>query len=525
MSNKSNKSPKKTIKQTSFTEKIGAFFPRLMRDKRFRKGSAAIVITIAFIGITVMANLAAGLAAQKAPFLTIDMTAGGIYTLSDTTINLLDNLSEDVQIFIFASEEACKVTGLDMDPYGHIPMAYQLIKRYSEQSSHIKLIHADLARYPGYLDEFNEYREVLGLYSIAVTSARRTKITSFYEFLPSLSGSMAADDYTVDEAGSMCEMVISSLIKTVTIPKTPKVTYLDGMGDIGDASDLLNALYLNGYDTTSVDFRIEDIKPDSDMIILVSPDYDLTLTQWEKIERFLQGKNKTMLLLTSKIMPETPNLSSLLDEWGIGLTRNIVYETDPYLKLPGQSLSVFRATYGEGEAYTAPLAERGLYTGVDGPLEIKVPVSAKGSVMVGPILSSSKNAYALDVSVDFDTAQLSDSDKALRYIMVQSTKFADLDLENGEQATSAIIAAPLSLCYDSFFPGSGYGNRPLLLSVCNIRCGIANENLNIAAKSLTAADFSLSSSTISIITVIFMLVIPGIISVTGVIIFFRRRRL
>lgn len=504
---------------------IKGFFRRLVKDKRFRHGGAAVLMTALFAVIIVLSNIVAMIAVEKAPWLSPDLTAGKIYTLSDVTLNLLDQLDEDVQIWIFASEEACRTPSAELDPEGHIPLAYELIKRYEQTSKHIKIIHIDLTTQPGYLNAFDEYRDVLGTYSIAVVSARRTRVTSFYEFLPSLSYSAVTDGSSVDTASSMTETYISSLIKTVTIDKVPVVTYLDGIGGAGDSAYLLSGLALNGYDVSAIDFRTEDIPEGTDIAILSAPEYDITFDQWEKLERFLingEQLGKTLFVFTNPYMPPTPNLDSLLSDWGIVKTEQIVYEGDSSQVLAGSSPANFRVHYAEG-SYTNSLIDRGLITAVSAPLEILIPTQVKGNIVINPVLASSQTGYSADLYTEFREENFTAADAAQRVIMANATYYSDtLD---GRQLRSDIIIAPLSLCSEGFYSNTAYANSNLLMTVCNQRCGITDENLDIESKSLTPVDFSVDVDIVKTTTAIFGYIIPLLVLGTGFVVYFRRRRL
>ena len=497
-----------------------------IKKKQFRHGALAVILTVLFIAGVVLVNAVAEFAVKRVPQLSPDLTAGEIYTLSDETRKLLDELDEDVRIYIFASENALKNPSAETDPYGQIPMAYELIKRYPQYSSHIEIINIDLATQPGYLDIFSEFRDALEEYSVIIESHRRTKVTSFYEFLPSLSGTTATDSVSLDEDSSVAETCISSLIKTVTLDVTPKAVYLDGLGGAAEVDYLLNALYINGFDVSSVDIRSQDIPEDAQLIIISSPQYDLTLDQCSRIERFLTGNDalgKTFLFLSSQYMPQTPNLDALLEDWGIVATHNVVYEGRSENIIAGGDGSAFYVQYAEGE-YTTELIDRGIVTAVENAVEYKMPTQTKGEYIINPILASSDGSYIRDggdISGQFSPAGQSAS---RHYIMLQSTYYIDDGSETGRR--SDIIAAPLSLCYTDFFNSDAYkGNFTLMMNICNDRCGLKEQSINIAAKSLTAADFSVDSDIIVITTAIFGYIVPLAVLAVGAVVYIRRRRL
>ena len=82
-----------------------------------------------------------------------------------------------------------------------------------------------------------------------------------------------------------------------------------------------------------------------------------------------------------------------------------------------------------------------------------------------------------------------------------------------------------SICSDDYFGSSIYGNFQLMMNICNTRCGITYENLNIESKSLTPADFSIDSGLLRWLTIIFGYAVPLAIASFGLSVYLRRRRL
>lgn len=498
-----------------------------IKKKQFKHGMLAVILTVLFIAGIILVNAVSMYAVERIPQLSPDLTAGEIFTLSDETIEILEELDEDVRIYIFASENSCKNTTVDIDPYQQIPMAYELIKRYQQYSDKVEIVNIDLATQPGYLDIFSEYRDTLGQYSVVIESRRRTRVTSFYEFLPSLSATTETDSASIDMESSLAETCITSLIKTVTLDATPSVVYLDGLGSYGaEVDQLLNSLYINGFDVGSIDFRSEEIPAEAQLVIISAPEYDLTLDQCERLEKFLTGKEdlgRSLLVLTSQYMPSTPNLDAMLEDWGIVATRGVVYEGESGYVLAGQEASVFHVSYNEGE-YTNDIIDRGLVTVVENAVEYKMPTQTKGDYIINPILASSEKGYIRASDNISGDASVSAGEMGRRYLMLQSTYYPTE--ADGTNNRSDLIVAPLSLCYEEYFSSGVYsGNFNLLMNVCNYRCGITDEAVNIPSKSLNAGDFAIDTNIITVTTAIFGYIIPLAVLAAGVVVFVRRRRL
>ena len=497
-------------------------------SRRFRHGSIATVMTAVFFVLMVLVNVIAMKLTERFSFMSLDLTEDQRYTLTDATKQLLADVDETVEIDILATEEQCTnpSAALVTDTYGQIPVAHEIIRRYAQSSGHISINYVDLSRTPAYVLQFPEYSGVLDYYSVVVKSARRTRVTSFFEMLPSLSSDYVNYDSTAADASaaqSYTETYMTSLVKTVTMDKTPVVAFVDGLNVDGNSADYVSTMQLNGYDVRVVDIRKENFPAETDIVMMAAPTTDLTLAQTEKLDAFLNDAagNRTLLLFSSSIMPKMPHLSALLKEYGLALTQEIVYEGSPSDVIAKQ-MSVFLAQMEETE-YTNELREQNKNPAVANAVALRTLFDHKGSTEVNAILTSSSQGYLCDADKEFDPSQYTRADQDTRTIMAASTTYRET-LE-GEERRTDIIIAPDSLYNIDFLGADIYGNMPLLLDVADRRCGIDTDAVDIEPKSLYAVDFSVDIETLSIISVIFCYVIPLMVLAAGFAVYFRRKRL
>lgn len=498
-------------------------------SSRFRHGTMATVMTIVFFVFVVLLNVITMKMADRYAFMSIDMTEDKRYTLTDATMELLDSVNETVEIDILATEEQCSNEASELvstDYYGQIPVAHEIIKRYAQSNKNITINYVDLSKTPAYVLQFPEYSSVLDYYSIVVKSTRRTRVTSFYEMLPSLSSGYVNYDSTAADssvAQSYTETYMTSLIKTVTMDKTPIVAFVDGLNVDGNSADFVSAMQLNGYDVQVVDIRKDEFPANTDIVMIAAPTTDLNRAQMEKLDSYLNAADgsKTLLLFSSSVMPNLPNLSALLSEYGIAITQDIVYEGNSSDVISTQ-MSAFMAQMTETD-YTLDLLEQSNYPAVANPVALNVLYESKGSTQVYPILTSSTEGYVCNAAKEFDKSQYTEADKDTRVIMAAATTYRDtLD---GSELRTDIIVAPDSLYNIEFLGSDIYGNMSLLLNVANRRSGIDTDNVDIEAKSLYAVDFSVDIETLSVLSLVFCYVIPFAVLIFGFVVYFRRKRL
>ena len=199
---KKKKSPdegtkKKKHQPKGMVEKIKRTVHLMRTSTRFRHGSMATFMTVVFFVFIVLLNMAVMKMKDRYSFMSLDMTDDKRYTLTAQTEKLIKGIDERVEIDILATEAQCTTAGaLTTDTYGQIPIAHEIIRRYPQLNDNISINYVDLSKTPAYIMQFPEYSDVLDYYYIVVKSTRRTRITSFFEMLPSLSSDYSSYDST-----------------------------------------------------------------------------------------------------------------------------------------------------------------------------------------------------------------------------------------------------------------------------------------------------------------------------------------
>lgn len=75
----------------------------IFKSRRFKHGSLATIITIGFIVVLVLINLVFGLLTERFP-ITIDLTADKRFQLTDSSIEYIKDIKDEVNITVCASE-------------------------------------------------------------------------------------------------------------------------------------------------------------------------------------------------------------------------------------------------------------------------------------------------------------------------------------------------------------------------------------------------------------------------------------
>lgn len=503
-----------------------------LRSSRAKHGAVSVVLTAVFLVAVILFNVIAVLISDRFPLMNIDLTSDSAYSLSDTTVDILKGLKDDIAIIILASENNCTKPDATVDPYNQIPQAHELILRYAGYSDHISIDHVDLTRTPGILQEefLAEYAGELGDYSIIVLNQNnnRVRVTSFYDMLPSLSS-----DYYYDatEAGydinsSYAESELTSAIRTVAVERDtlPVAAYVSDLEGNSECAYFLSSLSQNGY-TLSELHTHDEIPNEAEILVLPAPAKDIPAWFAANIELWLYNDGKyghTLFVFTNAAASELPELDNLLAGWGLKCSSDMVFEGSSDYVIAGSSLnSCFYAQYPESSTYTNELRDRGKMTAVMMPNNIELLFASQDNKVTNAILTSSENGFACESADYFDMIKNNAESAGQKAVMASSTWYGTD--EEGNQLRSDIIIAPATICQSEYFNSASYGNFPLLMGICNERTGMGTTVIDIQAKYLTDIDFSIDDASLSSVRIVFRIIVPLLLLIAGIVVYVRRR--
>ena len=125
----------------------------LLKNPKLRYGGYASLITFAVIVAVIVLNL---LLAQLE--LQVDLTDNDVYTLSEQSREILDELDEDVTIYVLArrNEEPVQIM--------------EALERYAQASPRVRIETVDADRNPGFVAQYDPEGEGLGNGSIIVAT-------------------------------------------------------------------------------------------------------------------------------------------------------------------------------------------------------------------------------------------------------------------------------------------------------------------------------------------------------------------
>ncbi len=527
--------------------------------RKFKYGAVATAITVFVIVIVIFINLIVGILTEKKG-LKLDLTAQGMYEISEETIEYIKSIDKDVEIAVMMNE-----SDLESGSMGKIVI--ESLAKYEQNSDHIEVNYYEIDKNPDIVNKYAEnYSGEIAEGAIIVACGDAVKATHV-DNLFNMDTSSYYTTGTYTYSGYKGESEITAAVMNVTNANPINVAiaaYYNGSlichSDLSFAvSSAIELFDKNGYNYVIVDMLADEISPEEyDMVVLPAPASDLTEDGIAKLEDFLYngGKlDKNMVYIADITQRKTPNIDAFLEVWGIEVGGNQVIESSSDKM---QQVNVARNSYGMTQTATAPIAEIADSTYSEGLSNTKLPLVAPAS----------RNIKLLfDANVDrTTTALLKTSDSSVLYplnlVETEEISLNNLDAEEATEASEEATEATEAFDMDSAEKGqnivmalaskvnvdendvthtnnllvvggasfvdpcitgvSTFNNAEFFVNTVNKICGKENAVI-IAEKNFESYAIDVTQSQRTTIGVVMILVIPVIVAVCGIVVFIRRR--
>lgn len=285
--------------------------PRVLRalisNPRLRGGVPGALATLLAVVVVVAVNIAVSMLEDDNAW-TIDCTYNQVTVQSEATKAVIDGLSKDVDIYLFASS-------------GEENIALRtLLARYEARSARVRVIERDLAQSPvlaaSLTDSLDGASVENGSVVVHCPETARARVLSADDFVTSAYDEQSA---SFVPTGIIYEKSISQALSYVTSDTLARVQMLQGHGelDASEASFLLATLKDADYQVSAVNLSQGDALDADALLMILSPVRDLSAADLEAILDFCaQGGS---LLVTGDYADPVSlsNLNTLLRCYGV----------------------------------------------------------------------------------------------------------------------------------------------------------------------------------------------------------------
>ncbi len=303
-----------------------------MQKKFIYSLGSLVLLLVLFVAISMLsANLLRGM--------RIDLTENGLYTLSDGTRNILKEVQEPVNLYLFFSSGASR--GLPQIR-SYAQRVDEMLEEFENQAAGKLIIHrVD----PEPFSEEEDQAAAFGLQAVPVGAASETLYLG-------IAGTNSLDDVQVmpflqPSKEKFLEYDLAKMISSLGSPERTTIGFFSSLrmeGGFDQATQAMREAWVV-YEQLGQLFNIEtidpaaDVLPDAvDLLVMVHPK-NLSDAMLHQLDQFVLGGGRLIVFLdpfaeSDRGDPNDPmammqagsssNLEPLLDSWGVGFDTNRV---------------------------------------------------------------------------------------------------------------------------------------------------------------------------------------------------------
>ena len=459
------------------------------RDTRTKLAITGFYAGLALIGVALNLLVAA-------LDIHVDLTAGGLYSLEDTTVEYLESLKD------------------------HIVVTYITGENEEEK------VFSDIME--GFTDVCDNIEYVVALEGDSLALVKNKNISSQFG-----SGFLVTDEDTgLEKFIDIGEMIISTLdystlsykitgvdlegrmlsaLSYVQGTSRPVVKLLTGHGEEELASGFVTILDREGIDHENVSLSTSGSLEGCDALVIYAPISDISEEEYNTILEYLLDGGKIMIFADPSA-GSLPNIESLMRHYGIDIdTSEIVQENDGEHYLSGNNLELLpdlcdgalSSDIRKGSMIVCPYAS---------PLYIRSNISDK--LTVTPILATSEDSVALRYDQDTDS-EVKTADGPF-YLGIKSRETYD------DGYSEMIVYSGAYIVSDMFLWNGPYANERL--AVASIRELTPYQSPVLApVKNVENSILAVTSQESTLIGVLYIGLFPAAILILGGLNLIRRR--
>lgn len=488
---------------------------KLLQSRKMRHGSLAVILTAVGVAVVILLNVAVGLLVERFPDLKMDFTANKAFALSSDTKDYMSRLQKDVKLYIAATEEQFTETST------YFVQAKNLLdKMASASGGRFTYDFVDTTANPQFAQDYPNVNWNTGETMGVMTCGKQYKglaVTDCFTYDEDYYNSMGAYQWT----GTTIEQAVVKAALDVTTENKVIVDVMTGEGEssengYGGVTALLTD---NAYQVNEVSLLTGAPDKDARFVLLFAPERDLSDEAAETLQKWLEndGKYGKTLIYVANADPrvgevKTPNIDTILSDYGMALNKGMLYETDPNHRLNNTSAYISLLDYTD--YYTEALKSKNVFV----VNEYALGVQIKDENTAHALLQSSDKAGILpfDAGDDFDAAA---------NITGKPIAVAAEGVKAGVEATSNVVvfsSKAMLLQADLNYPS--FNNADYFMTIVNAMADKEDTAVVIESKSMENATLGApSEATSNAMMIVFMFILPAAILAVGIVMWVRRR--
>lgn len=482
-------------------------------NKNLKFGGYATIVTVIVLVVVVVINL---LFEQLT--LTIDLTEEELYSVGADSMEIIDELDQDIHIYGFYA------SGDEDGSYAK--MVVNFLTEYANLSDHISFDIKDPVSDPAFANQYmKSTTETISSGNVVVASEKtgRYKILDLSDMLTVAASQTSSSGYTV--TGWNAEAAVTGAVQYVTSDNTPVIYQLTGHGETVLDESVTSYLNTSNFDVDTLSLVAGDaVDPSNYNTILVNnPQTDLTDMEYDTLLAYME-KGGRMIFLAEYNIPEMTNFDKLLERFGMSLNRSgYIVETDTsnYYSYP-QLVIPNKQDAGDDTHEIIQNLEEGAQLMMLAPTGITINENMNRATKLTTLLDTSEGA--LIKGSDSTTLAYEEGDEKGPFNLAVIAVEQEQDGSNVRTAKMAVIGSSTFIDYTKSSGLITNGNYLFFMNVCSFLQDEVS-TLYIPSKEFSGARLSTTMGVAVTGGIVYVIVIPLIIVGIGVFIWIRRKNL
>ena len=490
-------------------KKNGGGIKAFLKSRKARHGSVAVAVVAVVIALVVVLNIVVSLLVARFPNIVIDFTKDSSFALENDTVDYVSHIDKDITITVLTTEEKFEASGTY-----YIQANKLLEKMESASNGKIKLKYIDLSSNPSIAQQYPDADWTKNSNMMIVECGDQYRVLTVDDCFE-YDQDYYATYGTYYVTSSLVEQGVVTAILNVTTEDKVVVDMITGNQE-QDTTAIKTLLQNNAYQVNEISLATGDLNAEARFAILYAPSVDLDEGAVEKLSKWLDNDGKygrNLIYVPTENNIETPNLDSLLNEWGMQVNQGYVYETNTNRLVSNSSPYIFTVDYTDYYK-----------TGLKNP---NIPVVTLFARSVS--LTDTSVSHALLTTSEASGIYPVDADESWSYqegVKGEALNIAAEGVKSNTDNSSSrvIVFGSFSMFTSDIMAYNSFNNSGYFMNMINTLADKDDAGITIEGKSMEDAELGITDATTkNAMFVVFVILVPVAVLVTGIVMWLRRR--
>ena len=477
-------------------------FLKVIKNRWLVKGTSTLILVAVIIACYIGLNLLV----DKVNVEDLDFTEKKLYSLSEETKSKVSELNNEVVIQLINMQNELYVK--------------DYVKKYSNLNKNITVEEIDDLSSRIDLKTQYELEDTDSLIVIKSNGKEKTLTQNdLYTY-----------DYTTYKQIDITEEAITNAIVETTIEKKPKIYILTGKTYNDPKTSMASIIAKLQDDSNEVEFldilNKGNVPEDCDVLVITTLKSDLAEAEKDKILEYINNGGKLLILTSQNILTfDTPNLNSVISQYGMSIGFGAIFEQDESKMLSGSPEFIIEDV---NASYMSNIDMNMKVCLIDaGKITFEEESKLKDLGVEYEIIASTGEESFVRTNFNISSYEKADQDSDISSNIVgakvtkkiSDDKASELIIFSNEQFATDIKIPVMNQYY--MYAADLYNNKDVILN--SISYLTKRTDTITIRKTNEAENYTVSAKENSIIQgIIFMT--PGVIIIAGIIVWQIRRR-